>query len=85
MQHDPKLVEAVEKILHWYNTTEDHSDVAIEILNAINASGIHWVEPWEATCDMDDAGRSHGEHIGGWAFWQRMRNAYLNPACEVRG
>jgi hypothetical protein len=91
MTHDPKLVEAVAraigrqegKLLSEYS----YRKIAACALAAIDASGTHWVAPWEANETMaaayggyyaDNWRKGHAlEDTSARDAWNDMRAAYL--------
>lgn len=95
MSYDPKLVEAVAKALRpdaWKPTNyrfpvvdrltiaQSQSLIDAEtVLAVIDASGVAWVAPWEATQAMDDAGWRYVQSKPGWktSEYAAMRDACL--------
>lgn len=95
MTHDERLVEAMaQRMWRRHGWREDSWDdfadqdywrsQASEELNAINASGIAWVAPWEATDGMQRAGSQAESDWGPWVdkWYAAMRDAHLAEQGE---
>jgi hypothetical protein len=74
-QHDPKLVEAVARAIDVVRGLPTYEKMAVAALDPINASGMHWVAPWEAPVPAGVATNWRLHDLAAeWADW---RDAYL--------
>ena len=74
MAHDPALVEKVRVALENSIGCAIDAEEAAAALDAIDASGTHWVAPWEITKAML-------WHAETWR-WAQLRDACLEERGE---
>ena len=86
MKHEPKLVAAVvAEMEQSRDHVSNYSEWAERILDAINASGTHWVAPWEIDRHEFPINMSPWPEDSDVLF-ARIRDAYLAlSAEEMRG
>lgn len=80
MAHDQKLVEAVARAIHeteeLWTPEQTSEDIARAALDAIDASGTHWVAPWTHNDLMEEVLFDIEDH------WPALRDVIL---AERRG